>query len=1477
MHFFEDMSSSAPPAQRLRALLRWLAGTVVALLLMVGALLALLQVDAITTRTAAWAIARALPSGASISLTRASGSVVRTLRLDSLRIHDSDGSVVLHVSRVELRFQLTRLLKRDVHITDAVLEGLRATIARRNDSTWALFPRIPAEPVLPDTDSSRWRIRVDKLSLVDGALAAVELNGERHRVDDLALLAQDLRVGDDFRGTLDSLSGRLALAGHENQSGLVRARLAWNKTRVSVDTLLLLTTGSRLSAQGVLPLAGDDVISSETRFVASLHPVTLDELTPFIPVIGGGAFSANLEAVGDSSGALHFTLAVVAPDSGRVHLRGRTRFGSAADSSAADTRLAVEGEISAFNLASVLATSRVSGVLTGTVRGDLAGPDFQHLTGDVDVTVARSVIRERVVDGGSATAQLANGRVHLRAALEIDSLRVIANGEIDPTAKPLTFSLRAEVGGAALSAALGAAPGTGSALIIASGRGVPGKGTIALEAELDSAALVATPLATLRAEGEMRGDSIALWVTATLLDSGGAVQSRVMAHPFATPLRATLHNGQLNAINLRALTAASPATRLNARFAGELRGIAPDSMRAQLDLTVDSSMIGTRALHAGTVALRLASGELDLTSRLVFEDGHADVRAVAQPFSATRRINASAAVTLGEGRLDASGWAAIGADLATAAGSFTLNARALGWRSLIADSAHAELHLADGTARLDTLWLRSSMGIIDGGGTVPLIAEAAPAALHVIAEVSNLDALRASLDAQPLAAGAATASFDITGPSDSLRIDAEAHVEALSVGEMRLFGFDAVVSALASVDSGLHRAEASLDFQRLKLARAEIAQTVLELRYDPAEDLLVKVNTRVDDGRSIELSARFDAAGPSPAWTLDQAELSIGGEQWSLAGPARLQSTAGFSLQQIVLDGPGKGISIRGALDSAGIDDFHIVVDSFPIEAVADLLGYERLGGRVSATLDIAGKSAARVIEGSLRFAVNDEARPVGLVVLNGSLRDSTLALQGSIEQDARESATIEGTVPLGEGSPRAIDLRIALDKLDATLFGPFVEREVARGIRGAASGTMTVAGPRGALQLDGTVDISGGRVELPPLGVTWSDVSLAAQLAGDKVRIERAQLSSGGGTLRAEGALTLNGFTADSIALDLDVFASRFRAINTERYHAVIGGDIDVLGTLAAPELRGKVTVLRGDVHLGTGVAGGSQEEIVLTDADYAEVEKYFGFPIRASDKSPGSAFDSLTIDLNVDVGRDTWLRQDANPRIAIQVTGSMRIQKHPGPDIDLLGELETIDSRSYVEQFGRRFELRGGRVDFQGGPLDTRFSLKSAYTVPSRTDNEPEAVILLGIEGKAGDLQVTVSSEPSMSNEDIVSYLATGRPAGQALALGDDGGLLSAGTGLALGRVAGLIEGYAGEQIGLDVIEIRRDGVRGSTLIAGRYVSPRLYLGFKQPLSQPQGVTEATQTRVEIEFQAYRWLLLNFESGGEALQFFLKARYGY
>lgn len=132
------------------------------------------------------------------------------------------------------------------------------------------------------------------------------------------------------------------------------------------------------------------------------------------------------------------------------------------------------------------------------------------------------------------------------------------------------------------------------------------------------------------------------------------------------------------------------------------------------------------------------------------------------------------------------------------------------------------------------------------------------------------------------------------------------------------------------------------------------------------------------------------------------------------------------------------------------------------------------------------------------------------------------------------------------------------------------------------------------------------------------------------------------------------------------------------------------------------------------------------------------------------------------------------------------------------------------------------------------------------------------------------------------MVSYIVTGRPAGQTLGAGEGGSFTDAGEAFALGRLTGAVEAYAREQVGLDVVEITMDGLKGMILVAGRYVSPSLYLGIRQPLSLQRTSGEASEQtpdpELEVELEALRWLLLNLRADGRSgVEFFVRTRISY
>ncbi len=307
--------------------------------------------------------------------------------------------------------------------------------------------------------------------------------------------------------------------------------------------------------------------------------------------------------------------------------------------------------------------------------------------------------------------------------------------------------------------------------------------------------------------------------------------------------------------------------------------------------------------------------------------------------------------------------------------------------------------------------------------------------------------------------------------------------------------------------------------------------------------------------------------------------------------------------------------------------------------------------------------------------------------------------------------------------------------------------------------------------------------------------------------------------------------------------------------------------GTTNAPTIEGRARVLSGDVYLD----GATQfEAIALTDEDILNVESTFGIRVEAADTTTNKVIDRLTLDMDITLERDNWIRQESSPQIDIQFSGDIQAIKNPGSEFNLFGNIGIIPERSRIVQFGRKFQITDGTLDFNGLILETSLNLNAEFVVFKPSTREQVAVITLGVRGRLNALNeqnaITLGSEPQMETADIVSYIATGRPASQSLALGSDGGggggLANQGLGIAAGQLAGLIQGAAGNGLGLDVIEIEQDGTRGTRLTAGKYLNRRFFASYSQPITygntNEEGNSGASQQpTITIEYELADWLL--------------------
>jgi AsmA protein len=331
----------APPPRRRR----WpVVVGVVALLLVAVVVVAVLALDAVLlskAREQAAALSRDLGRPVAIG-------GLRTKLLGGLGVRVSDveigagpdeGLPLLALPRAEVEADLWRAIRtggKEVHVREAVLEGLRLNVVRLADGTTNLQrlsdalarrapgERKPAEPAAPKEDqpADLSAVQVRRAAVEDARIAFLDraTPGAREvAIDDLDIEVKDLAAGRPLEV-------------------LLRAAVLAQKQNLEI----------RLSAAPLPP----SLVPTPTRLVVKAEPIDLAPLAPFFPPSAGfrgGRFQADLEA------ALG---AAVPGGSGPTRVRGGLRA----------TALRFEGQEGGKPLDVVVATDLDGDVAAGDLR-----------------------------------------------------------------------------------------------------------------------------------------------------------------------------------------------------------------------------------------------------------------------------------------------------------------------------------------------------------------------------------------------------------------------------------------------------------------------------------------------------------------------------------------------------------------------------------------------------------------------------------------------------------------------------------------------------------------------------------------------------------------------------------------------------------------------------------------------------------------------------------------------------------------------------------------------------------------------------------------------------------------------------------------------------------------------------------------------------------------------------------------------------
>ncbi|MCU0975007.1 MAG: translocation/assembly module TamB domain-containing protein [Steroidobacteraceae bacterium] len=644
------------------------------------------------------------------------------------------------------------------------------------------------------------------------------------------------------------------------------------------------------------------------------------------------------------------------------------------------------------------------------------------------------------------------------------------------------------------------------------------------------------------------------------------------------------------------------------------------------------------------------------------------------------------------------------------------------------------------------------------------------------------------------------------GPREGLLIDVALRGRDLSFGEER--------AAVLSADALIDLSDATESWARVRAAGMTIGgQAVSNARLSldgRARDHRFAI--RVGAGEhAIDLegsgaftkgvyrasAARLTPAGPGvQPWGLEQPMNVL-----AAADRAELERTCFvYEVRKVCIAGQWR----RGERWSAALD-----TTAFPLQALDVTLpgrpGYEGLLDVDLAVEGVGGapwtaRGVARLRDGTLTYLTpsrREERLALGVTELTLASEPGehrlTAEVNGSelIRMSAEARIGRQPGVPLGE-SPIEGRLDLATRQLGLL---PLLVPEIDRA-SGMVRTQLAFSGQAAAPEVTGFLTLEEGALDLYTVNLRMQDVSARFDFEGSSLRID-ASGRVGEGRFGATGAL---GWQSGEPSGRLNLTGERLLVSNLPELRVEASPALDFAIDGRRLEVTGSVTVPNARIEPRQLVGA------VLPSADEVIVD-------GEGDAEPADDYDVST-EIRLILGRAVAI--DAFG-LKGRLEGEVLMRTRPGEVPIASGELE-IEDADY-KAYSRELEVERGRLLFPGGPVaDPGIDLRASKEVPGY-----EVGVI--VRGRLRKPELTLWSDPSLPQSQIASLLVVGRTldslqAGDRQSLGSSADLAAQGGALLAGQI--------GHYVGLDEIAFEAGLDNEASVVLGKFLSPRLYIGY-------------------------------------------------
>ncbi|GAP66639.1 pathogenicity protein [Mizugakiibacter sediminis] len=599
-----------------------------------------------------------------------------------------------------------------------------------------------------------------------------------------------------------------------------------------------------------------------------------------------------------------------------------------------------------------------------------------------------------------------------------------------------------------------------------------------------------------------------------------------------------------------------------------------------------------------------------------------------------------------------------------------------------------------------------------------------------------------------------------------------------------------------------------------------------------AEKHALRVDAR---GAQLGLALALSGSYRNAAWNGTLAALRLepaGMPAWTLQQPAQLAWRDGAArLSPLCLAAGEPRVCVAGQQTKDGAASASYRLERLPVALIAALAA-PAAPLRFDGTLDgsgelrraadgaLSGSAVLRSAAGSIAYPENAGQPLLGWRDLAAEATLSPSAQRVTLHSALADGGRIDGEATVG-GAQRALS-----GTLDANLpslaFVELLTPQLAA-VKGALDGRYTLGGTLDAPRVAGRMALRGFAAEVPAAGLKLHDGELALEARDAAHFAIDGHVGSGDGTLAVKGTLS----TVAGEPLRLDIRGENFLAADIPAARVRVSPELAVARSDGSYAVTGRVAIPAADIDLtklpGGGAAQRSPDVVVVDEPSTPEGA---GLPVAA--------------DIAVTLGDEVHLKGFG---LDGKLGGQLAVRDRRGKATTARGEIR-VDGT--YKAYGQNLTIERGRLLFAGTPIDDPgLDITAVRKLPDVTPG-------LRVQGTAQRPVLTVFATPPMEQSEALSYLITGKPL-SALKSGEGDMLSSAAR--ALGTAGGdRLAKQIGSRLGLDEAGVASsEALGGAAFSVGKYLSPRLYLGYGVGLFTPGEVVTLRYTLTKkLRFEA-------------------------